>query len=206
MTKSDQELGRRERNKLEKQARIFDAAAELFAEKGYSAVTTQEIADRADVAGGTLFRYAASKAELLLMVYNAEYRKQIELGEEREAKSTGTEDRVLELVSPLLIASRRNDENTGIYQREVLFGEPSECFRAEGLELSQRLQTRIAQILLEGHPNHTTRTITAARTISNVLHFEIARAALDRITADELTNIVAAQVRLTLAGLPTEKD
>ncbi|MDJ0114963.1 TetR/AcrR family transcriptional regulator, partial [Rhodococcus erythropolis] len=74
-----------------------------------------------------------------------------------------------ELVSPLLIASRRNDENTGIYQREVLFGEPSECFRAEGLELSQRLQTRIAQILLEGNPNHTTRTITAARTISNVL-------------------------------------
>ncbi|XGU18265.1 helix-turn-helix domain-containing protein [Rhodococcus sp. 3Y1] len=134
MTKPDQELGRRERNKLEKQTRIFDAAAELFAEKGYSAVTTQEIADRADVAGGTLFRYAASKAELLLMVYNAEYRKQIELGEEREAKSTGTEDRVLELVSPLLIASRRNDENTGIYQREVLFGEPSECFRAEGLE------------------------------------------------------------------------
>ena len=53
MTKSDQELGRRERNKLEKQTRIFDAAAELFAEKGYSAVTTQEIADRADVAGGT---------------------------------------------------------------------------------------------------------------------------------------------------------
>lgn len=205
MTKPDQELGRRERNKLEKQTRIFDAAAELFAEKGYSAVTTQEIADRADVAGGTLFRYAASKAELLLMVYNAEYRKQIELGEEREAKSTGTEDRVLELVSPpLLIASRRNDENTGIYQREVLFGEPSECFRAEGLELSQRLQTRIAQILHEAHPNHTTRTTTAARTISNVLHFEIARAALDRITADELTNIVAAQVRLTLAGLPTE--
>jgi hypothetical protein len=60
--------------------------------------------------------------------------------------------------------------------------------------------------LAEAHPDHTAHTTTAARTISNVLHFEIARAALDRITADELTNIVASQVRLTLAGLPTEKD
>ncbi|MGP3708967.1 helix-turn-helix domain-containing protein [Gordonia paraffinivorans] len=39
-------------------------------ERGFSAVTTQEVSARAGVAAGTLFRYAATKSELLLMVYN----------------------------------------------------------------------------------------------------------------------------------------
>ena len=62
------EQGRRERSKLQKRARIFTAARTLFAEHGYAEVTTQQIAEHADVAAGTVFRYAATKAELLLMV------------------------------------------------------------------------------------------------------------------------------------------
>ncbi|MDI9916579.1 TetR/AcrR family transcriptional regulator [Rhodococcus sp. IEGM 1379] len=204
MLQSDQALGRRERNKLEKQTRIFDAAAELFHEKGYGAVTTQEISDRADIASGTLFRYAASKTELLLMVYNSEYRTQIEIGEAAEIGATSPEDRVIQLVSPLMGSSRINNENTGIYQREVLFGEPNACYRTEGVELTKRLQARIERILAESFPNvaalHTT---TAARTISNVLHFEIARGALESISVQSLLNTVAAQVKLIALGLRT---
>ena len=64
--------GRRERNKAQKRARILAAARDLFTEQGYAATTTQEVAARADVAAGTVFQYAASKAELLVMVMNAE--------------------------------------------------------------------------------------------------------------------------------------
>lgn len=72
---------RRDRNMRDKRDRIFRAASELFAERGFAAVATQEISDRADVAAGTLFRYAASKSELLLMVYNEEFRAALEDGE-----------------------------------------------------------------------------------------------------------------------------
>ncbi len=72
--------GRRERNKEAKQARIFAAAAGLFAEHGYATVTTQQIAERADVANGTLFRYASNKAELLLMVCNDDFRRNLDRG------------------------------------------------------------------------------------------------------------------------------
>ena len=63
-------VGRRERAKQDKRARIFAAAAALFAEHGFERVTTQQIADRADVGAGTLFQYASTKGELFLMVYN----------------------------------------------------------------------------------------------------------------------------------------
>lgn len=64
--------GRRERNKAERRRRIKEAARAVFAEKGFDAATTREIASRAGVANGTLFLYARDKVELLMMIVNDE--------------------------------------------------------------------------------------------------------------------------------------
>lgn len=63
---------RRERSRRAKQARIAAAAAELFRLQGYAAATTEQIAELADVAKGTVFRYAPTKLHLLVMVYEAD--------------------------------------------------------------------------------------------------------------------------------------
>ena len=68
MASDPQQPGRRERNKQEKLRRITEAASRLFAERGVDEVTTQEIADAADIGTGTLFLYAKNKGELLLLV------------------------------------------------------------------------------------------------------------------------------------------
>ncbi|MEM6727511.1 MAG: TetR/AcrR family transcriptional regulator [Pseudomonadota bacterium] len=60
----------REKAKKDKLKRIREAARHIFEEKGFEAATTREIADRAEVAVGTLFVYAPAKRDLLLMVYN----------------------------------------------------------------------------------------------------------------------------------------
>ncbi|GGM33956.1 TetR family transcriptional regulator [Paraliobacillus quinghaiensis] len=52
----------------EKKAAILVAAIEIFAEKGYAATSTSEIAKQAGVAEGTIFRHYASKKELLLAI------------------------------------------------------------------------------------------------------------------------------------------
>jgi AcrR family transcriptional regulator len=65
-------LPRRERARQAKRRRSARAAAELFLEDGFEATTTEQIAARADVAKGTLFLYARTKARLLLLVYEAE--------------------------------------------------------------------------------------------------------------------------------------
>lgn len=64
--------GRRERNKQEKLQRIVEAAKKLFGSKGFAETTTQEIAEKADIGTGTLFLYAKSKEDLLIMVFRDE--------------------------------------------------------------------------------------------------------------------------------------
>ncbi|MEF3304679.1 TetR/AcrR family transcriptional regulator [Paenibacillus sp. GYB003] len=56
-------------NKMtDKQRRIFEAAIEVFAEKGFAASSTSEIAQRAGVAEGTIFRHYKTKKELLVSI------------------------------------------------------------------------------------------------------------------------------------------
>lgn len=53
------------KNSRSTEERILDAAIKIFSEKGYSAATTSEIAKKAKVAEGTIFRYFPKKKELL---------------------------------------------------------------------------------------------------------------------------------------------
>lgn len=51
-----------------KQLSILGAAIDVFAEKGFSAAATSEIAQKAGVAEGTIFRYYRTKKDLLLAI------------------------------------------------------------------------------------------------------------------------------------------
>ncbi|MFD1412371.1 TetR/AcrR family transcriptional regulator [Oceanobacillus jeddahense] len=51
-----------------KQIAILEAATDLFAEKGYAGTSTSEIANKAEVAEGTIFKHFKSKKGLLLAV------------------------------------------------------------------------------------------------------------------------------------------
>jgi AcrR family transcriptional regulator len=51
--------------KAETRRRIFDAARELIAARGYEATTTRDIAEAAGIANGTLFNYFANKEAVL---------------------------------------------------------------------------------------------------------------------------------------------
>lgn len=63
------ELGKRERNKLDKRRRIVAAATQLFQEKGFEDTTTAEIAAQAGIGAGTLYLYVGSKEDLLALVF-----------------------------------------------------------------------------------------------------------------------------------------
>jgi AcrR family transcriptional regulator len=62
-------MGTRAENREQKRARILAAARALFAEKGFEATTTREIAARARIASGTLFLYAETKADVVMLLF-----------------------------------------------------------------------------------------------------------------------------------------
>jgi AcrR family transcriptional regulator len=64
--------GLRERNRLDKLARIKSAARDLFNELGFDRATTRAIAGRAHVGLGTLFNYADDKRDLVFLIFNEE--------------------------------------------------------------------------------------------------------------------------------------
>ncbi|MGD0707439.1 MAG: helix-turn-helix domain-containing protein [Anaerolineaceae bacterium] len=58
--------GTRRERRIERQRKaILDASAELFAQKGYTATTTKDIARAVDVGESTLYGYFSSKQEIL---------------------------------------------------------------------------------------------------------------------------------------------
>jgi AcrR family transcriptional regulator len=57
--------GRRERHAVETRERILRSALSLFAERGLSAVTVEDITEAADVGKGTFFNYFESKEHAL---------------------------------------------------------------------------------------------------------------------------------------------
>jgi AcrR family transcriptional regulator len=60
--------GRREEKKALSRRRILDAAREVFFRDGFMPANLDEVAERAGVAKGTLYRYFESKAELYVAV------------------------------------------------------------------------------------------------------------------------------------------
>lgn len=69
------QLGRR-RNSAESQQALFDAARELFAERGFERTTTREIGERAGLDPTLIARYFGSKTELYMRVLRSDFDEQ----------------------------------------------------------------------------------------------------------------------------------
>lgn len=60
--------GRRERRRMETREKIFRAAMQLFAERGFFQTTTEDITEAADVGQGTFFNYFPTKQHVLTVL------------------------------------------------------------------------------------------------------------------------------------------
>lgn len=120
-------------NQADRRRRVIAAAVELASEGGYEVVQMRDVAARASVALGTIYRYFESKDQLLAAAL-AEWTGELERGlEERPAEGDDAEARLVEVIrrasrtiernqklsSALVTAVAGPDEGTRRYQAEI---------------------------------------------------------------------------------------
>jgi AcrR family transcriptional regulator len=192
-------LGRRERNKQQKLERITAAASELFAARGIDDVTTQQIAERADVGTGTLFLYAKTKGELLLLVQNAHYAVALESGIAAAAQIGDTLDAIMALLRPIIECNRRQIENGRVYLREMVFGDPSDAQHAEALRIAGGTEEAAVAVLRRDPKIAEEHAPAIAHILSAIMFLTMSASINVELTVDEITEDVRNQVA-TLLG------
>jgi len=198
MAVTSQPVGRRERQKQEKLERITAAASGLFAERGVDEVTTQEIADAADIGTGTLFLYAKTKGELLLLVQNAHYADALERGRAAAEKERTALDAVLALIAPVVECNRRQIDNGRTYLREMVFGDPSEPHHSKALTIVAQTEESVAGILTEKAGLSTGQAQTLARVVSAIQFLALANSVNAASNIPELLTDIRTQVAAIL--------
>ncbi|PZO59037.1 MAG: TetR family transcriptional regulator [Leifsonia xyli] len=190
--------GRRERNRQDKLDRITAAASELFAEHGVDDVTTQQIAERADIGAGTLFLYAKTKGELLLLVQNAKYDEALEQGRRVAAATVDVVDAVTALVTPIVACNRVQVSNGRTYLREMAFGDPSEPHHARALAISGQTEQAVAEILVGRGGLDDGRAATLAHVVSAVVFVSMVSAVDPATTVTTVVESIRAQLEAVL--------
>ena len=198
MSLASQPVGRRERNKQDKLDRITAAASELFAVHGVDEVTTQQVADKADIGTGTLFLYAKTKGELLLLVQNAHYAQALERGRADAEAIPGVLDAVMAIVRPIVECNRAQIDNGRTYLREMVFGDPGELRHGEALAIVAQTEEAIAALLRRDERVAEGGAATLARIVSAVMFLSMAASVNIALSVEEIVQDIRGQVGVLL--------
>ena len=147
-------------NQAARRARVLDAALALATEGGYDAVQMRDVASRAQVALGTIYRYFASKDHLLAACQLETWRELERRLDTRPLTGDTAADRVTELftrlmrpverepmrAAALITASSSPDPAVRECQLEMI-GLQDQVFAAAMGELDAARKDQIAQVL-----------------------------------------------------------
>ena len=137
--------GLRERKKRRTKADLEAAALRLFAERGYDAVTVDDIAATADVSARTFFRHFGSKDDVLVSFHRERIAR---IKEELESRPTG--ENPLLAVRHAIVATAQDyeTEKEDLFLRARVMAEtPSLIGRA--LEIHQQWELVIAEAVAD---------------------------------------------------------
>lgn len=168
----------------ERQMRILEAAVDMFGEKGYAATSTNEIAKRAGVAEGTIFRYYKTKKELLFAVvmptltkFIAPFLIQVFAREVLETEYDSYEQFIRKVMQNRFEFVKKHFPMLKILMQEVPFqpelkNEVQQLFEKE---LYARLEKIIAHFQQQGQVIEMPKPTVIRLTISTIIGFLITR-------------------------------
>ena len=184
----------------DRRRRILDATIELASRGGFDAVQMRAVAEQADVALGTLYRYFPSKIHLLVSALARQF-GEIQVGlDKRPIPGDTPADRVSFVLSRATSGMQRQPHLTEALTRAFMFADSSVL--GEIHQVGMALTTMISRAIqgdayVEGK-QPTDEEISLARVISDVWLAALVSWTTGRTTADEVDDHLESAVRLIL--------
>ena len=141
------DLGLRERHKIDKFERICDAAFLLFGRGGYEKTTLREIASEANIALGTLSLYVRDKRDLIFLIFNKVMPPLLEQGRRNIEPTASLVDNMIGFFEPIYTAFSRNITLYRVLLGQIYNGPPTVHVK-ENIAIRARLTEHIVSIIL----------------------------------------------------------
>ena len=188
----DAELGsaaQRERRK-----RILDATLALASKGGYDAVQMRTVAERADVALGTLYRYFPSKIHLLVTALTEEFERMQEKIDRKPIPGETATERMMYVLSRVTRTMQRDPMLTEAMTRAFMFADPSAA--AEVNAVANQMVRMFTRAMHDGEPS--AEDIAIARVIGDVWLSNLVAWVTRRATTDDVASRLELAARLLL--------
>jgi AcrR family transcriptional regulator len=176
----------------DRRKRILDATLALASKGGYDAVQMRTVAERADVALGTLYRYFPSKIHLLVSAMARELERVTERTARAELPGGTPFDRLMFILSRITKGMQRDPQLTEAMTRAFMFADASAA--AEVDTVGRLMDHMIARAMTDDEP--TEEQLAIARVISDVWLSNLVAWVTRRASATDVANRLELTISL----------
>jgi TetR/AcrR family transcriptional regulator, cholesterol catabolism regulator len=177
--------------------RILDAAFELAADGGWDAVQMREVADRAEVALGTLYRYFPSKVHLLVSVLGRTFTQLADSVHVDRAVGT-PQERVYRVVAVMTRYLARHRRLSGAMVRALMTADNEAARDVEAV--GDLMVSFIASATHEPGDAPDERDTLIAHVIGKVWLTDVVTLLSGRMTVSQVLEDLEATIALVMSG------
>ncbi|MHA4814224.1 TetR family transcriptional regulator [Streptomyces aculeolatus] len=183
----------------ERRRRILKATAELAGRGGFDAVQMREVAERAGVALGTLYRYFPSKVHLLVATLQDQLRQLQETLRKRPPTAAEPGARVAQTLMRAFRALQREPQLADAMVRALIFADRSV---GPEVEVASRLTSAIILDAMGAEGRPTPEELSVARVIEHTWHAALITWLSGRASSAQVRTDIETACRLV--GAPAD--
>jgi TetR/AcrR family transcriptional regulator, cholesterol catabolism regulator len=181
----------------DRRKRILDATISLASQGGFDAVQMRAVAERADVALGTLYRYFPSKIHLLVSALQREFERTETALRDKPIEGDTTSERVITVLKRTTRGMQSDAQLTEALTRAFMFADASVA--AEIHQVGMLLTSMLTRAMYpQGHEELTEEDVAIARVIGDVWLSALVGWVTGRTSAAETGQQIEVAVKLLL--------
>jgi TetR/AcrR family transcriptional regulator, cholesterol catabolism regulator len=181
----------------DRRKRILDATITLATRGGFDAVQMRAVAEQADVALGTLYRYFPSKIHLLVSALGREFEKAEAAGRGKPIPGATPHERVMHVLTRTTRGLQGEPHLTEALTRAFMFADAS--VQSEIHHVGMLMTSMLTRAMHPDNPDLTDEDVAIAKVIGDVWLAALVGWVTGRTSSEDVTRQMDVAVRLLLS-------